>query len=325
MSQPQYVYFQISIGGIIQPQLIVIELDVQTYPKTCHSFIKLCTSPLTTTRSCPQPTYRGCEFHRIVPNLCVQTGDFECFDGSGGYSPIYGKHFEDEIPITTTTTTNEQSQPLPILRKHNVEGIVSMANTGKKNTNGSQWFITLKPVPHLDGKHVPFGKVVVVVGPEGRGERGMETIYSMVSVDRDSRDRPVGLQKILIVDCGVGRGEAITTIQPKEPKSSTMQVDKTEKRRHMNDDDDDDDEGEIERNHRHRKRRRQQEDDNYSASVERSDYSGNSSSSSESSSSSAHRRRRRRRKRQRKEEKKMKRKKKEKKKDRKGPKTRKKT
>ena len=99
-------------------------------------------------------------------------GDFERGDGSGGHS-IFGKYFEDET----------------FKLKHNSEGLLSLANCGP-NTNGSQFFITLKDTPHLDGKHVVFGKV----------NSGME-ILNIIEKFGTIDGKPKG--QIRIIDCGV--------------------------------------------------------------------------------------------------------------------------
>lgn len=93
----------------------------------------------------------------------IQGGD-PSGTGRGGES-IYGGKFEDEI------TRN---------LKHTGAGVVSMANAGP-NTNGSQFFITLKPTPWLDGKHTVFGRIY----------SGMTIINRMSMVETDDQDRPV--------------------------------------------------------------------------------------------------------------------------------------
>mmetsp|Transcript_934 Transcript_934/g.1825 ORF Transcript_934/g.1825 Transcript_934/m.1825 type:complete len:361 (+) Transcript_934:287-1369(+) len=182
---PEFCYLQVSIAGQVQPKPIVIQLHKETCPKTCRNFVALCTnddgeaSTITSPQK-PIATYRGCRFHRIVPNFMCQAGDFERFDGTGGYSPIYhGGRFNDEN----------------LKGRHDREGVVSMANAGK-NTNKSQFFITLKATPHLDGKHVVFGQVV----------SGMEGVHAMATVELEG-DRPVPLQRIVISDCGIGKGD----------------------------------------------------------------------------------------------------------------------
>ena len=102
----------------------------------------------------------------------AQGGDFTAGNGTGGES-IYGKKFPDEN----------------FIHKHRIPGLLSMANSGP-NTNGSQFFITFKATPHLDGKHVVFGKVV----------SGIEVVNVMEMVSTDSRDK--SKQPLVIADCG---------------------------------------------------------------------------------------------------------------------------
>lgn len=123
----------------------------------------------------------------------VQGGD-PTGTGRGGES-IYGGKFEDEI------TRN---------LKHTGAGVVAMANTGQPNTNGSQFYVTLKPLPALDGKHTIFGRIY----------SGMGVIQRMGMVATDSKDdRPVN--PITIHKATPFRG-------PPPPKEEQQQAPETE-------------------------------------------------------------------------------------------------
>ena len=137
-----------------------------------------------------EPTYKGTEFHRVIPGFMAQAGDFECFDGTGGFCVSNANQNGNRGGNLKFADEN-------FLLKHDSPGVLSMANSGR-NTNGSQFFITFASVPHLDGKHVVFGKVV-------KGFR--EVILSMERVETDpSNDRPLSMQRIIITDCGIGKG-----------------------------------------------------------------------------------------------------------------------
>ena len=82
--------------------------------------------------------YDGLNFHRVIADFMIQGG---CPEGSGTGGPGY--NFDDECKAE---------------RRHDSAGVLSMANAGPR-TNGSQFFITHGPTPHLDGKHTVFGKV----------------------------------------------------------------------------------------------------------------------------------------------------------------------
>ncbi|CAF3626985.1 unnamed protein product [Adineta steineri] len=128
------VYFDIEIDGDPRGRLIM-ELFRHVLPRTAQNFLSLCLNE-------HGFGFRLSYFHRIIPGFMAQGGDFEKSNGTGGYS-IYGEKFEDE--------------GFPYL--HDRAGLLSMANSGP-NTNGSQFFITFVPCPHLDNKHVVFGQVL---------------------------------------------------------------------------------------------------------------------------------------------------------------------
>ena len=118
---------------------IVMDLAYEHTPKTVANFIALATGELRTEHNeLNQPYYDGLTFHRVEKNFMIQGGDPE---GTGMGGPGY--FIPDEI-------TN---------LKHDRAGTLSMANSGP-NRNGSQFFITHKDTPWLDGKHTVFGYVI---------------------------------------------------------------------------------------------------------------------------------------------------------------------
>ena len=138
----------------------VIELFADKAPKTVNSFVFLAR----------QGFYEGVIFHRVINDFMAQGGD-PTGTGSGGP----GYQFEDEFH--------------PSL-KHNKRGILSMANAGPR-TNGSQFFITHGPTPHLDNKHSVFGQIV----------DGEDVLMSIPARDPGNRSAPaVKIQRVEIIE-----------------------------------------------------------------------------------------------------------------------------
>jgi peptidylprolyl isomerase len=135
------VFFDISINDKPEGR-IVFGLFGGVVPRTAINFQKLCEGSEKNHGTGQRLAYEGSSFHRIIPRFMLQGGDFTHHNGTGGMS-IYGHKFEDEN----------------FKVRHSAPGLLSMANSGR-NTNSSQFFITTVPTPHLDGKHVVFGKVV---------------------------------------------------------------------------------------------------------------------------------------------------------------------
>lgn len=163
------VFFDVSIEDE-EAGRIVMGLYGNQVPKTVENFRALCTGEKGEGKSGKPLHYKGCVFHRIIPKFMCQGGDFTAGDGTGGES-IYGSKFEDEN----------------FKVKHTKPGLLSMANAGQA-TNGSQFFITVKDTPHLDGKHVVFGEVLegydtVVKKMEEVGTAGGSTSKKVVIAD----------------------------------------------------------------------------------------------------------------------------------------------
>ncbi|GMM44415.1 hypothetical protein DAPK24_009900 [Pichia kluyveri] len=157
------VFFDISIGGKTAGR-VVFELFNDITPKTTENFKQLCLKT---------PGYKDSIFHRVIKDFMIQGGDYENFNGTGG-SSIYGEKFDDEN----------------FELKHDEPFLLSMANAGP-NTNGSQFFVTTVKTPHLDGKHVVFGKVI----------SGKSVIRKVERTETGESDRP--LKECKVINCGI--------------------------------------------------------------------------------------------------------------------------
>jgi peptidyl-prolyl cis-trans isomerase A (cyclophilin A) len=136
---------------------IVLSLEFEKCPLTVCSFVSLAEGSMDISRK--GPYYDGLTFHRIIKDFMIQGG---CPQGTGTGGPGY--KFRDEIDPTL---------------KHSGKGILSMANSGP-GTNGSQFFITHKATPWLDGKHTVFGKVV----------EGMDIVDKIANIEVGPQDKP---------------------------------------------------------------------------------------------------------------------------------------
>lgn len=167
------VFFDFAIGTELVGR-VIFELFNDTAPKTVENFRALCTGEkgISAVSQCPL-YYKNSIIHRSISDFMIQGGDFTKRNGTGGES-IYGGNFPDE----------DLSRPL------DTEGLLCMANRGP-DTNGSQFFITLRECPHLDGKHVVFGRVI-------KGYE--EVVKKLAEVPVDEKYRPQ--LPIVIVKCG---------------------------------------------------------------------------------------------------------------------------
>lgn len=147
-----HAHFQTNMGDF------EIELYAKECPETVWNFINLAEGRQETSKE--GPFYDGLIFHRVIGGFMIQGG---CPEGSGRGGPGY--RFEDECKRELA---------------HDSEGVLSMANAGP-GTNGSQFFITLAPTPHLNGRHTVFGKVT----------NGMDIVRKIGSTRTAAGDRPM--------------------------------------------------------------------------------------------------------------------------------------
>jgi cyclophilin family peptidyl-prolyl cis-trans isomerase len=153
-------------GAKLHTSLGVIEVKLfsSDVPNTVGNFVGLAEGsiPWTAKDGNPGsgPLYTHIVFHRIIKGFMIQGGDPEG-SGRGGPGYRFGDEFKKHL-------------------RHSKAGILSMANAGP-GTNGSQFFITTVPTPHLDDRHSVFGEVV----------NGLDVVKKLENVKTGPGDRPV--------------------------------------------------------------------------------------------------------------------------------------
>ncbi|WP_428087604.1 peptidylprolyl isomerase [Candidatus Thioglobus sp.] len=173
---------------------ILIQLEFEKTPLTVINFVGLAQGTKKSNIQTGKAFYNGLKFHRVIDNFMIQGGDPK---GNGTGGPGY--QFNDEITDLT----------------HDSAGILSMANSGP-NTNGSQFFITHTPTPHLDGKHTVFGRVI----------KGMNVVNSIKKDDF--------IRKVKIIRIGEKAQEFQTdeaAFQAKNELSADIEKQKTAKKK----------------------------------------------------------------------------------------------
>ncbi|KAG7396314.1 hypothetical protein PHYBOEH_002495 [Phytophthora boehmeriae] len=165
-------FLDVSIGGA-KAERIVVELAKDIVPQTASNFLKMCTDGFKS--SLGEGSYKNSKFHNVTKGVYLIGGDVLNGDGTGGHAALEQnkRYFDDEN----------------FALQFSEEGVLGMANAGV-NKNASQFFISLAPLPHLNGRNVAFGKVV-----EGKNVlKSIENVYCV-------QHKP--LTDVEIVSCGV--------------------------------------------------------------------------------------------------------------------------
>mmetsp|Transcript_20406 Transcript_20406/g.26466 ORF Transcript_20406/g.26466 Transcript_20406/m.26466 type:complete len:418 (-) Transcript_20406:17-1270(-) len=204
MSSRPVVFFEIDVGSRPAGR-VEMELYTDIVPRTAQNFLCLCTGELG-----PKLCYAGSPIHRIIRDFMIQGGDIVKRDGTGSIS-IFGETFDDEN----------------FRMKHDRPFLLSMANAGK-DTNGSQFFLTVRPTPHLDGKHVVFGHIV----------KGQQVVLAISNLATDAQDRP----KVSVEISASGQVEHdIVSIQHRSEDFDKIQLSSSPQQQVEADDPDEDD------------------------------------------------------------------------------------
>lgn len=181
---------------------LLAKLDYERAPRTVANFVGLAEGTKAFQDSdgkwVKRPFYDGLGFHRVIEGFMIQGG---CPQGTGMGGPGYG--FRDEVDRALT---------------HDAAGVLSMANSdrgktawsGEGNTNGSQFFITLGPTPHLDGLHSVFGRLV-------RGQETLQAIGKKPTGANDKPLEPVTIQRVRILRIGIGKKAIPAAEGPADP------------------------------------------------------------------------------------------------------------
>ncbi|EGG01056.1 uncharacterized protein MELLADRAFT_53693 [Melampsora larici-populina 98AG31] len=172
IDEEDFMFQNIKDKGYLKISTNLGDLNIELYcdraPRTCYNFFMLA----------HKNYYDNTVFHRLIPGFMIQGGD-PTGTGKGGES-YWGKPFGDEFHLRNA-------------HKHTARGTLSMANHGK-DTNGSQFFITFRDTPHLNGKHTVFGRVV-------GGENVLAKLEACpIDQATDKPRQPLTIRSVLIFD-----------------------------------------------------------------------------------------------------------------------------